>query len=116
MTTSESSDFIAVVSDMHLAPADEPEHFGQHPDDRPARRIQHLENVLREITSGPAPTAVLFGGDHMNQAVSDPAFLDITNSFMKRFPAPHYAIPGNHDVGSTIGWEGHDPKEMTTQC
>ncbi len=110
------TDFIAMISDMHLAPANEPDRFGQHPDDRPARRLHHLENVLEEITTGPAPSAVLFGGDHMNQAVSDPVFLDITNDFMKRFPAPRYAIPGNHDVGSTIGWEGHDPDDMATQC
>lgn len=63
-----SSNFIAVISDMHLAPADEPDHFGQHQDDRPARRLQHLENVLEEVKShtlpvrswkesGPAPGA-----------------------------------------------------------
>jgi hypothetical protein len=110
------SDFIAIISDMHLAPADEADRFGQHPDDRPARRLQHLQNALDEIISGPPPAAVLFGGDHMNQAVSDPSFLHITNDFMKRFPEPRYAIPGNHDVGSTIGWEGHDPGDMATQC
>ena len=109
-------DFMAVISDMHLAPVDEADRFGQHPDDRPARRLQHLQNVLDEIISGPPPAAVLFGGDHMNQAVADPSFLDITNDFMKRFPEPRFAIPGNHDVGSTIGWEGHDPDDMAAQC
>jgi len=108
--------FVAIISDMHLAPDYAGSDRQQNPCDLPQRRTRHLESVLAEITAGPRPAAVLFGGDNANQPVSRPDYRRYAHGFMKRFPAPCYAIPGNHDVGSTVGWHHHDPDELAAAC
>lgn len=116
MDTSCPPEFIAIISDMHLAPADEPADWGQHSEDIASRRARHLQEVHRQLTNGPPPAAILFGGDNANRPVDRPAYRSTAHDFMRRFPEPRFAIPGNHDVGSTVGWEEHDPNEMAEAC
>ncbi len=58
------------------------------------------------------PAGVLFGGDIANLPVSREAYRNVARQFMERFPAPRFAIPGNHDVGSCTGWHHHNPVEL----
>jgi len=110
------TDYIAIITDMHLEPLD-----GRNPQRRgivtsPEVRTRNLETVYQDLASGESPEAVLFGGDNANQSVSRPDYRRYAHSFMKRFPAPVYALPGNHDVGSTAGWPHHDPDAMSEAC
>ena len=109
----DSSGFIAIVADMHLAPIestgiDKP----QSPEVLPERRMKHLESVLGEIVTGPTPAAVIFGGDCSNLLWSEPEYREYALNFMQRFPAPRYAVPGNHDVGLSVGSPRHNSEQM----
>ena len=116
MVQGHESDFIAIISDIHLAPMEAGTDRQQSPEDLPGRRARHLETALRQLESGPAPAATLFGGDNANQPVSDARYRHCAHDFMRRFPGPRYAIPGNHDVGSTVGWHHHDPMQLAAAC
>ena len=87
---------------MHLALPDEPADWGQRPKDVSDRRAWHLEEVLRQVTGDAAPAAILFGGDHTNRPVSEPAYRRAADDFMRRFPEPRYANPGNQCVAFQI--------------
>jgi len=112
------NDFVAIISDMHIAPFEMGIDRQQSTTDMPERRAKHLETAYQQLASGPKPKAILFGGDNANQPVSRPNYRKLGHEFMKRFEdiAPCYAIPGNHDVGSTIGWHHHDPQKMDEAC
>ena len=58
-------DFLAFVSDMHIAPASAGAERAQSDLDRPERRARRLRTALEEIR-GLRPSAVLFGGDNTN--------------------------------------------------
>ena len=108
-------DHLAFVSDMHLAPLNAGGAHSHGPKDLPPRRAARLEVALGQIeTLGPA--AILLGGDNANQALADSEHLRFVSEFLGRFPEPRRAIPGNHDVGSTIGWAHHDPDHMARSC
>ena len=100
---------------MHLAPDGVGDQPAQCELDLPPRRRTHLLTALKQIEER-RPAAVLFGGDNANRSVSQPAYCTYTAEFLERFPAPHFAIPGNHDVGSTVGWHHHDRATMTRAC
>jgi len=108
--------FIAILADMHLAPQEAGGERQQSLADLPERRSRHLEEALSQLAAGPAPAATLFGGDNANQPVSDPRYRHVAHDFMRRFPRPLRAIPGNHDVGSTVGWHHHDPDQLSAAC
>jgi|GEM_PF-3916882 len=107
-----AGDYLAFITDMHLAPADAEAERAQSGLDRPARRARHLQTALEQIREHP-PAAVLFGGDNTNQPVTRPAYRDAGLQLMDQFPKPWHAIPGNHDVGSCIGWHHHNPDELS---
>ena len=111
-------EFIAIISDMHLAPFEVGTDRQQSKVDTPEKRSEHLESIYKQLKLGPKPKAILFGGDNTNQPVSRQNFRIYGYEFMKRFEniGPCYAIPGNHDVGSTIGWHHHDPKDLDEAC
>lgn len=106
---------IAFVTDMHLAPVEAGDERAQSPLDRPARRADHLAAALAQIEER-NPNAVLFGGDNANQPVSREAYRSVAATLMDKFPKPWHAIPGNHDVGSCVGWHHHDPTTMSQAC
>lgn len=115
-TLDKSTEYIAMVSDMHLEPLD-----ADHPQrasitTSPLERTRNLEVVRRELVNGEPPAAVLFGGDNANQPVSRAAYRRYTHSLMNRFPGPVRVVPGNHDVGSTVGWDHHAPDAMSEAC
>ena len=116
MSQAQKSDFLAIVADMHLAPPEAGAERQQSHEDLPGRRARHLEIALSQLEGGPAPAATLFCGDNANQPVSDARYRRCAHDFMRRFPGPCLAIPGNHDVGSTVGWHHHDPGRMAAAC
>jgi len=109
----DTTEFVALIADMHLAP---PETAGidkpQSPEDLPARRDRRLESVLAQLAAGPAPAAVIVGGDCSNEQWFRPDYADHARQCMKRFPAPCCAVPGNHDVGHSAGGKRFDPAEV----
>lgn len=109
------SDFLALVSDMHIAPESAGAERAQSDLDRPARRAARLAVALEEIR-GLGPSAVFFGGDNTNQPVDRNAYRDALRPFLEKTPRPWHAIPGNHDIGSTVGWHHHDPARMKEAC
>lgn len=104
-------DFIAFVTDMHLAPLEAGDERAQSELDRPPRRAQHLEEARRQIDAR-EPAMVLFGGDNANQPVSNPIYRKAALKLMQMFQQPWQAIPGNHDIGSCLGWHHHDPEAL----
>lgn len=110
------SEFLAFVSDMHIAPPSAGAERAQSPLDRPARRAAHLERALAEIQQR-GPAAVLFGGDNTNQPADRPDYRDALLSFLRKMTTPWLMIPGNHDIGATVGWARlHDPAQMSQAC
>lgn len=105
------SGFLAFVSDMHIAPESAGADRAQSDLDRPARRRARLTTALAHIRRL-GPTAVFFGGDNANQPVDRPAYRETLQAFTDKTPCPWHAIPGNHDIGSTVGWHHHDPTHM----
>jgi len=67
---------------------------------------------LEEIR-GLGPSAVFFGGDNTNQPVDSAEYRDTLLPFVQETPEPWFVIPGNHDIGSTVGWYHHDPVRMS---
>ena len=108
-------DFLAFVSDMHIAPEAAGAERAQSPLDRPARRAARLGLALEEIR-GLRPAAVFFGGDNANQPVDRPEYRDALLPLLEESPRPWHAVPGNHDIGSTVGWHHHDPMRMQEAC
>lgn len=106
---------IAFVADMHLEPMEAGRSLSQGINDLPPRRAAQLEQALQQIYDL-QPVAVLLGGDNANRVLTRPDHLRFIDDFLTRFPQPRYAIPGNHDVGSTVGWPRHDREEMARCC
>lgn len=106
-----ATEHVTLVTDMHLAPDEADAERAQSELDRPPRRAEHLDRVLSDIQHH-RPAAVLFGGDLANQPVSQTIYRELALSWVDRFPHPWRAIPGNHDVGSCIGWHHHDPEAL----
>ncbi|MHC4874590.1 MAG: metallophosphoesterase family protein [Planctomycetota bacterium] len=111
-------EFIAIVSDMHIAPFDTGTNRQQAEQDMPERRAKHLDTAYDQLKAGPKPAAILFGGDNTNQPVSRPNYKSFGHEFMNKFKdiSECHVIPGNHDVGSTAGWHHHDPEELEKAC
>ena len=106
---------LAFISDMHIAPVAAGAERAQSALDRPERRARRLGAALEEIRElGPA--AVLLGGDNTNQPVDKEEYRDALLPFLRETPRPWFIIPGNHDVGSTVGWYHHDPDRMRKAC
>lgn len=108
-------EFLAFVSDMHIAPEGAGEERAQSGLDRPRRRTARLTAALDEISES-RPVAVCFGGDNTNQPVDRADYRDALLPFLEKTPSPWYMIPGNHDVGSTVGWHHHQPAAMQAAC
>lgn len=102
---------LAFVGDMHIAPENAGADRAQSTLDRPARRRRHLEAVLADISRS-KPAALFFGGDNTNQPMDTPGYAQALNEILEKSPRPWKIIPGNHDVGSTVGWHHHDPAAM----
>ena len=111
-TIPQMPDFLAFVSDMHIAPPSAGAERAQSDLDRPERRAQRLRAALEEI-QGLGPSAVLSGGDNTNQPVDSAEYRDALPPFVRQTPEPWFIIPGNHDIGSTVGWHHHDPRRMS---
>lgn len=47
-------------------------------------------------------------------AIHRPEYRDVARQLMDRFPQPWFAVPGNHDVGSCVGWHHHDTVQLST--
>lgn len=110
------TDILAFVGDTHIAPAESGADRAQSDSDRPARRRDHLLKVLSQIKQA-APAAVFFGGDNTNQPLIRPGYAEALLSILRNDRSdfgstPVKFIPGNHDVGSTVGWHHHDPAGM----
>ena len=109
------AEFLAFVSDMHIAPDMAGAERAQSELDRPARRTKRLALALEEIR-GLRPAAVFFGGDNANQPLDRIEYRHVLHPFLQATPKPWFIIPGNHDGGSTVGWHHHDPARMQEAC
>ncbi len=109
------ADFLALVADMHLVPLEVGRERALSPLDNPSRRAARF-GAARKQVERLRPKAVLFGGDNMHLSLTRDDVLRYGADFMARFPGPRYCIPGNHDIGSTVGWHHHDPEEMSEAC
>jgi len=103
------SDILAFVSDMHIAPESAGAERAQSALDRPGRRARRLSRALEDIRTR-RPVAVFFGGDNTNQPVDRIEYRDALSPILREAPKPWSIIPGNHDIGSTVGWHHHDPE------
>lgn len=108
-------EFIAFASDMHIAPEEAGAERAQSNQDRPARRAERLQRAIDEMRAL-QPAAVIFGGDNTNQPLNRPEYRNPLRPYLDQSPAPWFMIPGNHDVGSTVGWHHHDPAAMAEAC
>ena len=104
-------EFLAFIADMHIAPPSGGAERAQSARDRPARRARRLRAALDDVR-GLGPAATFFGGDNTNQPADRPDYRDALLPFVEDTPGPLFLIPGNHDVGSTVGWSHHDPQGM----
>jgi len=109
------SDVLAFVSDMHIAPVTAGAERAQSALDRPERRAKRLALALEQIREL-APAVVFLGGDNTNQPVDRPEYRDALRPLLENVRGPRFIIPGNHDVGSTVGWRHHDPVGMQEAC
>ena len=109
------SEFLAFVSDMHIAPEEAGAERAQSALDRPGRRAARLQAAIAEIRTL-HPSFVLFGGDNTNQPVERAEYRKALRPFLDQTPMPWRIIPGNHDIGSTVGWHHHDPEAMKAAC
>ncbi len=102
---------IAFVSDMHIAPDSAGALRSQSLLDLPPRRKKHLVHALDQVRQV-KPEAVFLGGDNTNQAADAPGYAQELFDLLELCPRPWKIIPGNHDVGPTVGWHHHDPEAM----
>lgn len=109
------SELIALISDMHLAPESAGAERAQSDLDRPGRRSRRFLQALEEAKAA-QPAAILFGGDNTNQPVDGEPYRLALMPHLAALSVPWFAIPGNHDVGSTVGWHHHDAARMARCC
>ncbi len=107
-------EILTFIGDMHIAPEETGADRAQSNLDRPPRRKEHLIRVLKEIGQYKnGETAMAFyGGDNTNQPMNRPGYPETLLPILDGGPKPYRIIPGNHDVGSTVGWHHHDPAIM----
>lgn len=105
------SESLAFIGDMHIAPPETGADRAQSELDRPARRKARLEAALKGANRL-KPAAVFYGGDNTNQPTERPGYREALLPILDSGPRPWRSVPGNHDVGSTVGWDHHDPDSM----
>jgi alkaline phosphatase D len=105
------SEFLALMSDMHLSPMSKGTAGAQTPQDLPERRIKRAGAALQKINMCGAEV-VLLGGDISNDLFIDVQAREIATDFVSRISFPMCIVPGNHDVGSPPGSEDYSQEKL----
>jgi len=89
---------IAFISDIHV------NHKGNHADVLAGESAQVLSNLVTQLNQQPDLSAVLIGGDLVDNAL--PIEFSPVESALSQLTVPYYIIPGNHDRRELTAQEG----------